>query len=149
VNIIERPTFASPPWMATAWSQLGVREVPGERHHPQVLVYHKATTLGAAADEVPWCSAAVCWVLEQCKIPSTRSAGARSWLKWGIGLNEPCYGCIVVFDRSSKAQPKAGHVGFYIDRTKDSVVVLGGNQGNEVRVSLYPAKKVLGYRWPQ
>ncbi len=144
----EPPALTTPIWMTTAWSQLGVREIVGSKHSPQVLAYHKATTLQAKTDEVAWCSAAVCWVFAQLGLPSTRSASARSWLKWGTALDEPRYGCVVVFDRSSKAQPGAGHVGFYVDRIPGQIVVLGGNQGNEVKVSLYPAAKVLGYRWP-
>jgi uncharacterized protein (TIGR02594 family) len=149
--VIERepPPITTPIWMATAWSQLGVRETPGSKHHPQVLAYHQATTLRAKTDEVAWCSAAVCWVFSQLGIPTTKSAAARSWLKWGEPLEEPRYGCVVVFDRSSKAQPRAGHVGFYIDRIPGQIVLLGGNQGNEVKVSLYASAKVLGYRWPR
>jgi hypothetical protein len=37
---------------------------------------------------------------------------------------------------------------FYEKKNKHMVVVLGGNQGDEVSISHLPKSRVLGFRWP-
>lgn len=137
-----------PVWMARARREIGVKERPGAEHHPRILEYQEATKLLEGADEVPWCSAFVCWVMEQTGIRSTRSAAARSWLKWGKPLDNPLPGCVVVLSRKSADNPKSGHVGLYVRTDGHDVIVLGGNQGNQVCVRPYAESRVLGYRWP-
>lgn len=134
-------------WMRIAIEQLGVREVPGPEHNPTVLDYHQATRLMADADEVPWCSAFVCWVMEKAGFKSTRSALARSWQDWGEELKHPKHGCIVVMWRG-KPDSWSGHVGFYVGSGYNTDKVLGGNQGNLVTVKDYDRERVLSYRWP-
>lgn len=72
------------------------------------------------------------------------SAWARSYLNYGEKITKPKYGAVVVFSRGTSS----GHVAFYLDETKDSVLVLGGNQGNAVTKAWYPKSRLLGYRWP-
>lgn len=131
------------PWMDIAKKEIGVKEIRGGENK-RIIEYHSSTTLKATEDEVPWCSAFVTWCLEQAKIKSTKSAWARSYLKFGKELREPKYGCIVVFSRGENS----GHVGFFISETKDMIQVLGGNQGDAVCIKDYPKSKLLGYRWP-
>jgi uncharacterized protein (TIGR02594 family) len=135
-----------PVWMARARREIGVKERPGAEHHPRILEYQSATRFVEGADEVPWCSAFVCWVMEQTGIASTRSAAARSWLKWGKALEQPVPGCVVVLTR--EGHPGSGHVGFYVRTEGERVLVLGGNQANQVCVRPYAASRVLAYRWP-
>jgi uncharacterized protein (TIGR02594 family) len=71
---------------------------------------------------------------------------ARSWLGYGVELDAPVIGCVVVI-RSGKA-PR-GHVGFYAGHTPGGAVrVLGGNQDDALSVKRYAAARVLGYRGP-
>jgi uncharacterized protein (TIGR02594 family) len=142
----EAPAVA--PWVAHAQAALarGVSEVPGSRHHPEIIRYHQRTSLRASADEVPWCSSFACDCMELAGFRSTRSAAARSWLEWGQQLKAPVPGCVVVFKRGSN--PASGHVGFFVKEADGMVHVLGGNQGNAVSVSAYRRFDVLGYRWP-
>jgi uncharacterized protein (TIGR02594 family) len=137
-----------PLWMPRARREIGIKEIPGPGDHPRVLEYHAATKLHAKADEVPWCSAFVCWVFEGIDIASTRSAAARSWLKWGKPLDKPQIGCVVVFSRTSPDNPNAAHVAFYAGERDGKVLALGGNQRNSVCIRPYDADRVLGYRWP-
>lgn len=66
---------------AQAELDAGVREFPGAKHHPRILMYHKgarrkgtrlagmpghegegfATLLGMATDEIPWCASSASW----------------------------------------------------------------------------------------
>ena len=135
-----------PIWMQVAREELGVAEIAGKKHSKRVLEYHQATSLKASDDETAWCSAFVCWCLEKAGHKSTRSAAARSYLQWGKALPKGVPGCVVVFKRGTKAWQ--GHVAFYVDETKDTIRVLGGNQSNKVCIASYPKSSLLGYRWP-
>ncbi|MCL2915995.1 hypothetical protein L2725_19835 [Shewanella corallii] len=59
---------------------------------------------------------------------------------------------MVILKRGKGAQPgpdviKApGHVGFFAGFDGNDVLVLGGNQSDEVNVGRYPASKLLGIR---
>lgn len=139
------------PWMqiAEAFERMGVIEQPGTKHHPLILWFHQQTSLKATTDEVPWRSAFACAVMEMAGHKSPRSAAARDWLKWGLALDKPAFGSIVVFDRSDPTNKNAAHVAFYVDsRADDRVNVLGGNQKNRVCVAPYERSEILGYRWP-
>lgn len=135
-----------PKWMFIAEHEIGVTEIFGKEHNQQIINYHQTTTLKATTDEVPWCASYVCWCLEQAGIMSTKSAAARSYINWGKELQNPVYGCVVIFSRGNS--PTSGHVGFFIDEEGDFISVLGGNQSNMVKISKYNKDKLLGYRWP-
>ena len=99
-------------------------------------------------DETPWCAAAVGAWLEDAGIRSTRSAAARSYHKWGVQFTGPAVGSIVVFWRGSPTGP-FGHVGIVVGRDQfNNVMVLGGNQGDEVNIRPFSTNRVLSYRWP-
>ena len=99
-------------------------------------------------DETPWCAAFVGAVLEECGIKSTRSAAARSYLKWGDAIARPVPGAVVVFWRGNP-DGWSGHVGFVCGVTASGdILVLGGNQGDMVSIRTFTKHRVLGYRWP-
>lgn len=135
-------------WMKIARQEIGQKEIEGVQDNPRIVEYHKATDLGESDDETPWCSSFVNWVFMQCGMKRTKDAMARSWLNWGFPMDKPDYGCIVVFWRDNPEGYK-GHVGFYtgVDSNGD-LLVLGGNQDNQVKIKAYSKNQVLGYRWP-
>lgn len=135
--------MADPKWITRARKEVGQAEVNGPGSNPRIVEYHTFTTYNATSDEVPWCSSFVCWVFEKEGIPSTRSAAAMSWLKWGKAIRKPVLGCVVVLKR-----PGGHHVGFYLGETPDKIDLLGGNQNNRVCVRSFPKDLVLGYRLP-
>lgn len=136
-----------PPWLKVAESYIGVKEIKGVNHHPAIVRMWKWIKRGGIKnDEVPWCSAFVGACLEQVDIRSSRFESARSYLKWGKRLLTPAVGCIVVFKRGSWQ----GHVGFVIGQDdKGRLLVLGGNQNDEVNVRAFDRQRVLDYRWPK
>lgn len=136
----------TPLWLKLALKEKRIDEITGEKAHPRIIEYHKATTLKATTDEIPWCSSFVCWALEQAGVPSTKSSAARSYLKWGYSIPTPAPGCIVVLSRGTN--PMQGHVGFWLSEDDEHVFVFGGNQDNMVCVEAYQKTRVLDYRMP-
>lgn len=134
------------PWFDIAKEELGTSEVAGPGSNPRIITYDKATTLKANDDAVPWCSAFVCWCLEEAGLKSTRSARARSYLDWGVAIEKPVEGCVVILQRGDN--PAQGHVGFYTAENDSMIQVLGGNQHDMVKMSWFKKEDVLGYRWP-
>ncbi len=81
--------------------------------------------------------------------PSTGSALARSFCRYGTRLSRPIRGAIVVFPRGSN--PLYGHVGIVDEvRTDGTVVLVNGNVDDTVKRSVYRASRMLvdGIRWP-
>lgn len=109
-----------------------------------------------AKDEIPWCSAFVNGIAWELDLPRSGSAAARSWLKVGVGiaLEGAAIGFdVVVLSRGSGKQPGAdviaapGHVGFYGGRTqRGSVLLLAGNQNDQVSVEPFIPARILGVR---
>jgi len=135
------------PWYEAARGELGVREIVGPAANARIVKYHACTTLKATSDDVPWCSAFVNWCFQRVGLTGTGLANARSWLKWGKAIDTPVEGCVVVFKRGRN--PKSGHVGFVVGDDGETLRVLGGNQGDMVKVSRFKKADVLGYRWPE
>jgi len=138
-------TADDPPWLTIAKDEFGIRELPGSEHNQRILQYHQATSLAATADEVSWCSSFVNWVIREAGFQHTNSAVARSWLTWGRPV-PPSLGCIVVLKRGNHRWQ--GHVGFLVKMSEDRVLVLGGNQSDEVTEAWYRLSDVIDYRWP-
>lgn len=140
--------MSEPCWLERARAYIGTREIPGPKHSNVILKWWEAIKAPFRDDETPWCAAAVGGILEEVGIRSTRAANARSYLKFGSGLSDPCYGCIVVFWRGSKTG-WSGHVGFVVGKdSRGNLMVLGGNQGDAVNIKPFGRDRVLGYRWP-
>lgn len=135
------------PWMYAAAGEYGVRRFPAGQTNLRIVEYNSHTNLRGYDDKVSWCSSFVNWCLAQSGMAGTGSALARSWLEWGVPLESPVPGCIVVLTRDAPISWK-GHVGFFLRMEEDFVVLLGGNQLEEVREHRYPVGSVLSYRWP-
>lgn len=133
----------APKHLHIALDEIGQREIsaPG-KENPRIIEYHAATTLKSKEDEVPWCASFVSWCLEKSGVESTKSAWARSYLKWGHELKRPELGCVVVFDRGGGKS----HVTFYLSETQDHYVCVGGNQSDSVCVSMYLKSKAMAFR---
>jgi uncharacterized protein (TIGR02594 family) len=138
-----------PKWMEIARAELErkVVEIPGKESNPRIEEYQKVVAM-QQDDEVPWCSAFANWCMKEAGQAGSGSGAARSWLHWGEKLDAPKPGAVVVFWRD-KPDGGKGHVAFYVDETPDKINVLGGNQGNRVRIAPYERVRVLGYRWPK
>ena len=133
-----------------------IKEVPGQTDHPFIQWGHMLCNLGPdQPDEVPWCSSflnSIAWIL---RLPMSRSAAARSWLKVGreVSLIHSMIGSdVVILKRGKGEQPgpevlnAPGHVGLYSGVERDGIWLIGGNQGNGVTRQWFKAADILGIR---
>jgi uncharacterized protein (TIGR02594 family) len=140
--------MAEPRWLKAARANIGERELAGRKHNPKVLQWWTLIRAPFTDDETPWCAGFVGAMLESVGIKSSRSAAARSYVRWGRKLDKPVPGCVVVFERG----PRNGHVGFFVGYDSNgNLRILGGNQGDEVNIKSFAPGRVLpgGYRWPE
>ena len=134
-----------PIWLTKARSYLGEREIPGPRHNGMILRMWRLIRAPFTDDETPWCAGFVGGVLEECGIRSSRSAAARSYVKWGVKLPRAVVGAIAVLERG----PGFGHVFFVTGVAKDGRLIgIGGNQRDAVTEAAFDAGRVLSLRWP-
>lgn len=133
--------------MPVAERELGTREITGSRHNPRILEYFRvAGSPKIRDDETAWCSAFVCAILHWSGFKNPKNLWARSFANYGIPLDKPEYGCIVVLKRG----PVYGHVGFFVrmNAADTHILVRGGNQDNTVSDAWFPVADVIAYRWP-
>ena len=126
---------------------IGIQEVPGSGDNPQIMAMLKLDGTWPQHDEVPWCSAFmnyVCWLL---RLPRSKSLAARSWLDVGHAITideaKPQYDVVIL---NRPPNPESGHVGFFSGVDESKVYLLGGNQGNTVKVSGYDDSRIIGLR---
>ncbi|NRA86859.1 MAG: TIGR02594 family protein [Rhizobiales bacterium] len=132
-------------YLQIAINEQGTKEIKGQKDNPKIVQYF--ADVGhewVKDDETPWCAAFVGSCLEKAGLTSTRALNARSYLKWGRKIIKPVVGCVVIFKRGKSSWQ--GHVAFYMGETKTHIKVLGGNQGNTVKISRYKKSDLLGYR---
>lgn len=137
-----------PLWLEIALKEIGTKEVPSrQEHNPRIVEYHATTKLKATQDEVPWCSSYLNWVMQQSGIEGTGSAAAASWGSWGTRCG-PALGAITLLKFDTSTNPSGMHVGFlwWVDSSK--LLVLGGNQKDQVNITSYNPSRLLGFRWP-
>lgn len=144
-----------PTWLEIAEGEIGQAEVRGGEN-PRIIEYHDSCTLHAKEDEIPWCSSFVNWCFMRAGLVGTRSAAARSWLEWGEKITEPRVGCVCVIRARAAGEDVATgsatgyHVGFWLAESDEHVLLLGGNQSDQVKTSFFKLRsyEVKGYRWP-
>lgn len=140
--------MTDPVWVAKAFGYVGIREIPGSKHNPTIVGWWSKIVAPFRDDETSWCAGFTGGVLEEVGIKSSRSAAARSYLKWGVKLSAPAVGAVVVFWRGS-VNGWSGHVGFVVGKDQaGNLMVLGGNQGDMVSIKPFGRDRILGYRWP-
>lgn len=131
-----------------AKGKLGMKEIPGVDHNPEIIaMFAKVGHSWVKDDETAWCAAFAGWAMELAGVKSTGKLNAKSYMTWGNPVDpaEAQEGDIVVFSRGNPSGWQ-GHVGFYVGRKGDKILVLGGNQSNAVTIAEYPASRLLAVR---
>lgn len=134
---------------------VGVKEVPGSGSNPQVLAFLKLDASWPQGDDVPWCSAFTNYIAWLLRLPRSKSLLARSWLLVGtvVDLIDAEVGFdVVILRRGSGDQPgpenttAPGHVGFYAGIETTEVLLLAGNQSDQVNIQRFDRVNVIGVR---
>lgn len=131
---------------------IGVTELAGDEDNPRIMAWLKRVAAWPTHDEVPWCSAFCCEIAWLLDLPQPNDLRARSWLGVGIPIElsaaRPGFD-VVILNRGGPPDPDAegpGHVGFYAGLDADRLLLLSGNQSNQVKVSPYRIDDLLGVR---
>ncbi len=123
----------APKILVEAVNLYGIKEIHGGEHNPVILGWAKEVGVDSyyKQDEIPWCGLfmAVCVKRAGFNVVNAPLA-ARNWSGFGIQQKEAMLGDVLVFTREG-----GGHVGIYIGEDKECYHVLGGNQGDQVKVS--------------
>lgn len=147
-----------PAWLKAAWAAEGQKEFPGPASNTWIekLWLGKPggrwfwESVGKGDDsKLPWCGAFAAYCMEEAALPFPQHyARAWAWASYGVSLDHPVRGCIVVFgDAGNKLQD---HVGLVVGETETGdLLVLGGNQNDAVRVSKFKRSAAQAYRWPK
>lgn len=143
-------------WAQMASGEIGVTE-DSKGWDARVKEYQYSTDAGRefftddGGGENAWCACFVNWSME--KTGQTGLAGydgvrAKSWKDWGESSSKPYFGAVGVM----KSGGTFHHVGFVVgtagDKKNPKVVMLGGNQGDTVNISVFDQSKFLEYRLP-
>lgn len=138
------------PWLDYLTNHIGLKEVPGAKHNPQIVQWGKDAGIPWwSSDDDAWCAVAVNAALVHSGYPSTKSALARSFTRYGTRLSRPVRGAVVVFPRGTN--PMYGHVGIVEEvRSDGTIVVVNGNVSDAVKRSVFRTASLLtdGIRWP-
>jgi uncharacterized protein (TIGR02594 family) len=142
------------PWLIEANKVMELHEKRDNRRLRDWLRSDSAT-LGDPS-KLPWCGDFVETAIKN-SLPLEPFEGrlgknrylARNWLEFGVPLDDPCFGAVVVFWRGRKSG-HSGHVGFIvgIDKSRNRILTRGGNQSNAANDAWLGGDRVLGYRWP-
>lgn len=110
------------------------------------------------ARTTPWCAYWVGSKLERAKIPSTKSGMARSYLRWGETVwkkgdrwdpSRLRPGDLAIFWRGRSNDGVTGHIGFILHWDDDTLVILGGNQGDKVSIQDFALTKLIAVVRPR
>jgi len=124
-------------------------KIPGHSN-PEIDKFFTATSMGAAHEDTAWCGAFVSWCMANsgnAKVvaDNRRSARAADWRSWGAPLGKPSIGAVAVL---RPLVPKSsGHVGFVNGEDGGRVVLLGGNQHDQLCEAKFNKADVVQYRW--
>lgn len=138
-------------WMGVAAGQIGVLEEVRKQGGDGAVQHYLASQGFSGASGEPWCAVFVRWVLAQSGFATSRKLDSEAWRGWGR-RSRARLGAVAVFE--DPEADGAGHVGFYVGESGESVFVLGGNtwlQGRYapgVGVRAYGKTRLLEYRWP-
>jgi uncharacterized protein (TIGR02594 family) len=141
----------APSYLKKAIKDIGIREkLPNGQSNPAVEKFI-VDVIGKRMNAIstPWCAFWVGSKLQDAGFISTKSGMARSYLKYGTEVEEPQQGDIVVLWRGRYDDGITGHVGFFIQDQGNSVIILGGNQGDTVSFQSFNKNRILKFVRPR
>lgn len=149
--IWNQPKSNSPYEIARYYNNLSEKNSFGESFtteweksfNPLIVCFFVLAKYQPDGDITPWCAAFINFCIASAGLNPTYSAGSSSFRDYAMNTNKPSPGDLVVFQSRVPSEEWRGHVGFYVTQGKNSVMVLGGNQSDGIRVQNYPKKGEL------
>lgn len=136
-----------------ALQEYGVKEVVGRGSNKTIIAWRDELNQagvpisGFSDDDIAWCGlfAAIIAYRRMLKPDEVVKSPlwARNWSSYGVKSPAPGLGDILVFERGN-----GGHVGFYVGEDDSCYHVLGGNQGDQVKISRIAKSRLLAARRP-
>lgn len=143
---VRQAFVGAPAYFRKALSYLGTKELVDGAINPLIrkwIVNHTRFPSDLINPRTMWCGAFVSHCLEASGHSSMHSAKAEHYLAYGVPCGLEQY-AICVLRRGLSDE----HVGFVASVESDSVLILGGNQSDQVCIKAFPLIKVLGCRKP-
>lgn len=136
--------------LSIAVEEIYTQEITGEDSNQRILQY--ARDLGIkdyTNDDLSWCALYCNWVLFKAGAIYTKFLAARSLniLPFHVKKEDMIAGDVVILWRDCVDSWK-GHVGIFVNWNDDNVRLIGGNQKDQVKISEYPAERILYIRRP-
>jgi uncharacterized protein (TIGR02594 family) len=101
-------------------------------------------------DAIAWCGLTVAYCMAKNGIrpvfgtsENERFLWADAWRTFGVRLDKPRLGCVMVFARNG-----GGHVALYEGEEGNDYLIRGGNQSNAVNLMRMPKSKFSASIWP-
>lgn len=130
----------------------GTQEVKGDADNPVILDWAKEVGLDHVYhhDSTAWCGLVMALVAKRAGKQVVKDPlWALNWGKFGIEVDEPMLGDVVVFRRYNKfGKLIGGHVGIYVGETVGTYFVLGGNQDDGLNIMEIKKKRLAYARRP-
>jgi uncharacterized protein (TIGR02594 family) len=148
MSIINRDLKPNEAMLKLLCQYIGLKEIVGIEHNEKIVSwFHDLGFRWIHDDETSWCSLTINWIAWKLGVERSMKLDARSWLNCGSHANNPMPGDVVVFWRENINSWK-GHVGLFMGFTnsKSGIYTLGGNQNNEINITIYPFERLLGIR---
>ena len=142
-----RKLLPSEAMIKLASQYIGMQEIIGEQDNQTIVQMFQDIGYGwIKDDETSWCSCFINWLAFKLNCERSGKLDARSWISIGKTELNPRPGDIVVFWRESLTSWK-GHVALFLGYSSTGdILCLGGNQSNEVNITIYPKERVLSFR---
>lgn len=137
-------------WLVFARGFIGQKELFGLKSNPWIVkLWDKAAWLWktkADDSQLPWCGAFVAHCLRLDGLtPPKNWFRASAYADYGTPLTQPVLGCIGVMTREG-----GGHVGFVVGQDNaGNILLIGGNQGDAVKVSAFKRDRFTHFVWPK
>ena len=133
------------PWVEEGRKYIGLKEIPGAGTAAPIKSWLQKMKVWWDNDEEPWCGTFVNNCLRMARLdPPAESYRARSYLNLPVRLNMPAYGAIGVIKTA-----RGYHVGIVVGvDKKGNLMLLGGNQNNQVSIAPFARSAFVGFRWP-
>lgn len=135
-----------PNYLTIARRDIGLREIKGPKHAGRIVQMLQKLGAWWRDDETPWCGVAVGAWLTAAGLPIPKHYyRALAWADYGYAIRGPRDGAIAVLTRKG-----GGHVALVTGMTLNGahVRLLGGNQGDAVTETWFPASRITAYRVP-